>query len=310
MANFSQNENFFELIQVSCTASLHGKFYMYSLAAFNVFLSITATLGNILILVALRKESSLHPQSKLLFRCLTLTDLFVGVLSQPLFAVHFIFIAHQRPQFCYTAMSIEDIAGRSLSAVSLFTVTVISVDRLLALLLGLRYKQKVTSRRMRGALISIWILNIALSSLRLLSPIIISRVTSVLICTLLVTSAFCYTKIYLTLRHHQVEIQEMHQGQPNEGRTPRNVARYRKTVSTALWVQLILVACYLPFGIVTALSHPYTSSHNLAVRLALTLVLLNSSLNPILYCWKIRGVRLAVKDMIRQFCTSSCWTQM
>ena len=142
MANFSQNENFFELIQVSCTASLHGKFYMYSLAAFNVFLSITATLGNILILVALRKESSLHPQSKLLFRCLTLTDLFVGVLSQPLFAVHFIFIAHQRPQFCYTAMSIEDIAGRSLSAVSLFTVTVISVDRLLALLLGLRIQTK------------------------------------------------------------------------------------------------------------------------------------------------------------------------
>ena len=111
MANFSQNGHFFEPIEVHCTVSLHGN------------LSITASLGNILIFVALRKESSLHPLSKLLFRCLTLTDLFVGVLSQPLFAVSLIFIAHERLQRCYTALSIVDIAGRILSAVSLCTRT-------------------------------------------------------------------------------------------------------------------------------------------------------------------------------------------
>ena len=123
MANFSQNGHFFEPIEVHCTVSLHGNLYMYSLAALNVLLSITASLGNILIFVALRKESSLHPLSKLLFRCLTLTDLFVGVLSQPLFAVSLIFIAHERLQRCYTALSIVDIAGRILSAVSLCTRT-------------------------------------------------------------------------------------------------------------------------------------------------------------------------------------------
>ena len=123
MANFSQNGHFFEPIEVHCTVSLHGNLYMYSLAALNVLLSITASLGNILIFVALRKESSLHPLSKLLFRCLTLTDLFVGVFSQPLFAVSLIFIAHERLQRCYTALSIVDIAGRILSAVSLCTRT-------------------------------------------------------------------------------------------------------------------------------------------------------------------------------------------
>ena len=232
-----------------------------------------ATLGNILILVALRKKSSLHPPSKLLFRCLTLTDLYFGVLTQPLFAVSLIFIAHQRLQFCYTALSIVDFAGRSLSIISLCTVTVIRVDRLLPLLLGLRYRQTVTSRRMRGALISIWILNIALCSLPLLSPNIISLVSNALIYTLLVTSAFCYMKLYLTLRHHQVEMLEMHQVQPNGDGTPRNHARYRKSVSTALWVQLTMVACYLPFSVVAALSHPFTSSHNLAIRITLTLIL-------------------------------------
>ena len=125
MANFSQNGHFFEPIEVHCTVSLHGNLYMYSLAALNVLLSITASLRNILIFAALRKESSLHPLSKLLFRCLTLifTDLFVGVLSQPLFAVSLIFIAHERLQLCYTALSIVDIAGRILRAVSLSTRT-------------------------------------------------------------------------------------------------------------------------------------------------------------------------------------------
>ena len=307
MANFTKNGYFVDTIQVSCTASLHGNLYLYSLAALNIFLSITASLGNILILVALCKESSLHPPSKLLFRCLTLTDLFVGVFLQPLFAVQLMSIAHRRLQLCYTVVGINDIAGRSLSGVSLCTLTAISADRLLALLLGLRYRQTVTLRRVRGTVICIWILNIALSNLRLLSRAVISRVGSASIYILLVASVFCYIKIYLTLRHHQVEIQDLaNQEQPDRERIPVNIARYRKTVSTALWVQLTLVACYLPYGIAAAVTHPYTSSDNLFGRLTLTLVLLNSSLNPILYCWKIRGVRQAMKDIIKQFCSSSC----
>jgi len=57
------------------------------LSALNIFLSITASLGNALILVALHKKSSLHPPTKLLFQCLAITDICTGVISQPLFAV-------------------------------------------------------------------------------------------------------------------------------------------------------------------------------------------------------------------------------
>ena len=57
-------------------------------SAVHIFLSITAFLGNFLILAALNKESSLHPPSKLLYRCLATTDLLVGLVSQPLFATY------------------------------------------------------------------------------------------------------------------------------------------------------------------------------------------------------------------------------
>ena len=53
----------------------------YFFVSVNVILSITTLLGNILILIALHKDLSLHPPSKLLFRCLSCTDLFEKQLS-------------------------------------------------------------------------------------------------------------------------------------------------------------------------------------------------------------------------------------
>ena len=55
------------------------------LAGVNIFLAIAASLGNGVILMALPKVSSVHPPTKLLFQCLAVTDLCVGVIIQPLF---------------------------------------------------------------------------------------------------------------------------------------------------------------------------------------------------------------------------------
>ena len=60
------------------------------LAGLNIFLAITASLGNALILIALHKVTSIYPPTKLLFRCLAVTDLLVGLISQPLY-VTFLF---------------------------------------------------------------------------------------------------------------------------------------------------------------------------------------------------------------------------
>ena len=70
------------------------------LAVVNVILSLTAILGNFLILVALRKESSLHPPSELLYRCLATTDLLVGLVSQPLQVIYWISIANEHWNLC------------------------------------------------------------------------------------------------------------------------------------------------------------------------------------------------------------------
>ena len=71
-----------------------------SFSAVNIFLSITAFLGNFLILAALNKESSLHPPSKLLYRCLATTDLLVGIVSQPLYATYWMSLVYEHWTLC------------------------------------------------------------------------------------------------------------------------------------------------------------------------------------------------------------------
>ena len=273
----------------------------------NISVSITAFLGNTLILVALKKESSLHPPSKLLYRNLAITDLCVGMIAEPVYVAYFMSVLSDKWDICFYANLLSFFTGVLFSAVSLFTLAVISVDRLLALLLGLRYRQVVTLKRTLMTLIGGWILCIVGILAYLWDPIVTSWCVRVALSVCLVTSFVCYVKIFLILRHNQIQVLDhLLQRQMNQP-VSLNMARYRKAVSAALWVQMTLVVSYLPFLITEAL----TPQRGMPLSLYLgreftgTLVLLNSSLNPLLYCWKIREVGQAVQDTIRDLLCSS-----
>ena len=131
--------------------------YAYYFSSIHILLSLTAFLGNSLILVALHKESSLHPPSKVLYRCLATTDLLVGLVIHPLAVIHFMSFIHEDWGRCRWKYHAIFISGYALCSVSLSTTTTISVDRLLALLLGLRYRQIVTVKRIQVILVTFWI---------------------------------------------------------------------------------------------------------------------------------------------------------
>ena len=282
------------------TGGSHDK--LIYLAAFNVFLSITAFLGNTLILVALRKASSLHPPSKLLLRCLAVTDLCVGLIAEPLLVVYWMSLVQEYWDFCRYVYYISYISGFILCSVSLLVLTAISVDRLLALLLGLRYRQVVTLKRLYVIVVTFWIVSTVVAVCFLVNRLVNSWYSYTVIPLSLVISVICYTKIFLGLRHRQKRRELVQRENPTQ--TIRlNTARYRKAVSSALWLQLVLAACYLPYSVVSFLfsDHGNLSSFSFfAWQLPVTLVYLNSSLNPFLYCWKITEVRQAVRRTIRQ----------
>ena len=163
-----QNQNTFMVEQLYCsldvTAGIHG--HLTFISALHAFLSITAFLGNTLILVALGKDSSLHPPSKLWLCSLATTDLCVGLIVEPLYVTLLVIVVSERCNIGFRAAVAVSITGYSLCIVSLFTLTAISVDRLLALLLRLRYKQVVTLKRVYVIIITFYVVSTAFSAMK------------------------------------------------------------------------------------------------------------------------------------------------
>ena len=291
-----------------CSVWVDGTHTIIFLVILNILLSITAFLGNALIFVALQKVSSLRPSSKLLFRCLVVTDLSVGLITQPIYIMFL--MSPENSAKCRYAEFITEIVSVVFCGVSLLTLSGISVDRLLALMLGIRYRHVVTLGRVRIIVALFWLLSSATSMTYLYNDFITMLITSTSLLLCAGTSTFCYSKIYLTLRHHQAQVRDnLQPEQPNEARGRLNAERYRSFVSSALWVQMVFVACYLPYGIATiivTLSKTYPSYLAVIFEFSFSILVFNSSLNPILYCWRIREVRKAVKKIIRKlFCLSS-----
>ena len=273
------------------------------LATLNILSAMIALIGNSLVILALLKTTSLHPPSKVFLGSLALTDLCVGVVSQP----SYVMILLLRGKICLYLQIIAIISIALFGGVSLLTVTAISVDRLLALKMMLRYKQVVTSRRTRFTVVIFWLVSVIISIMLVVNSFIILHIICTVLLLCMVTSTFCYARIYNILRHHQNQIQVIHvQAAPlSEGSSSLIViSRYKKTVSGALWVQGVFLACYSPylFAIIFILTGKSISSFRFFWELAVSLVLLNSSLNPFIFCWKIDGVRKAAKDVIKSWC--------
>ena len=160
-ANFTEDEDQKTFKKIDCSAEFYttgvnGE--LIFLSSLNIILSIAAFLGNTLILVALNKESSLHLPSKLLYRNLAITDLCVGIIVEPLYVTNWTSVVKERWDVCYYSLRTAAFSGYTLCVVSALTLTAISVDRLLALLLGLRYRQVVTLKRTHIAVIGLWIM--------------------------------------------------------------------------------------------------------------------------------------------------------
>ena len=291
MVNLTEGANV-TVMKTPLSASI--RIEIIAIAAANILFSITASLGNILILIALRKVISIHPPTKLLFQCLAITDLGVGLISQPLMATLFLLTDNIDIEIWKICSQLHSSLSITLCGVSVFASTALSVDRLLALFLG--YRHVVTLKRIRAVLAS--------GCLALLLTVLVWNfrtkpagiIITIFLTLCLIISLFSYTKIVLRLRQ---------QGQANTGGSPLNLERYKRTVVSVALVHLALVICYLPFNIFNTLIHLKGIHPNIyfLYHFTTTLLFLNSSLNPFLYCWRIKEIRQAVKATITRFCT-------
>ena len=197
------------------------------------------------------------------------------------------------------------ISAYLLCAASFFGIIALTVDRFLAIHLHLRYQELVTHKRVVTVVISVWVWCSCLSLFvlnRVLENVLdIINATIGAVC--LTTTGLIYCKIYSIVRHHTNQIHAL-QLQPvgqNQSGGLANAARLKKTTLATFYVYVVFVVCFLPYICVKAAYRIYGESE---LRLHLlyystTLVYLNSSLNPLIYCWKMRNIRKAVISVLR-----------
>ena len=273
------------------------------LSVINTVLAIATVVGNTVILIAFHKETSLHRPSKALLRNLVASDLCVGFAELALVG-KWNSILQEQWRVCRLFFHAQDMGTVISILVSLCTLTAISVDRLLALLLGLRYRQIVTLRLVYVVVIVIWILiGFGMAILTMLNRDAVKIVKALGIAVCLMTSTFCYTRIFFKLRYQRTQVHSSPSQQDNQT-ISLNILRYRKTVFTSLWLQMSLVFCYLPYLLLSPFAYnqieeKHSSTLYTQFYSTLTLMFSNSALNPILYCWKIKEVRRVMMEILQ-----------
>ena len=267
-------------------------------AILNSIIAIVATLANILVFSAFRKSTSLRLSSKLLIGNLVLTDLVVGLLLQPLFVVFLVAKAKGLAGIRCFAIVATGVIGITLACVSVMTMTAICLDRYIALFFHLRYREIVTTKRVCAILFMIWSFVGFYASTWVWSKLVQSSFIIVTMGIAFLVTSVAYIKIYRGLRHHHG-----HQvGAEQQTGNTLNVAQYRRSASSMMWIYCIFILCYSPFFCAKVVRQfvQHTVVIQCILEFSITIVGLNSCLNPFVYCLRLPEIRIAVLRTLRK----------
>ena len=185
-------------------------------------------------------------------------------------------------------------------------MTIISLDRFAALHYHMRYVTMVTTTRVLCTLLTIWLIIFLSLGIFFWNIILYFVIAAVVIVICLLISSFCYIRIFQIVKRHKAQIQA-HQQAVQNAHDNLNIMRLKKSSMNTFVFYIVLLICYFPmfFNFVLMATNTMakiTRNWNFYT----TIVFLNSSINPILYCLRLSDLRSAtVKTARKMFCKHS-----
>ena len=287
----------------SCiTLVSHRRSFFLGFCVLNFVFSLVATLGNLLVIRALVNNSTIPATVKKLFLSLAFSDLAVGLCSQLMTAIISAVMLKMASSgddlafFCPTVLIVHLYFQYLLAFASFLNVIVIAFDRLLAVSLHLRYQELVTPVRVTIVLVSLWLTSCVSAFLYifLLKGFPLAAVISVIGYVL---TTLAYVRIYKVVRYHQNQIYSQNQLQNAQ---TREAHRQRKSAYNSLFVSVVFFSLLFSFVALynTVYDKHLWNSFLTALSASIFLIYLNSSLNPLFYCWRYREIRQIVKKTV------------
>ena len=205
---------------------------------------------------------------------------------------------HNFDVFCPIIFTFYHFSAFLLASASFFTVTTMALDRFLAIYFHLRYHELVTSNRVTAVLAVLWLL----SSICTTVDITILRYAYIIVAIevfgLLVSTAIF---IYLSrvVKYHQNMIPK--QCELEKGGAMEKL-REKKSFANASVVYVVFLVCYIPHlcCAIALMNDEFRLSYRVANHVSVFLIFLNSSLNPLVYCWRYKEIRNHLKRTLKQ----------
>ena len=277
-----------------------------ALCILNSFLSYTAFSFNIVTINAIKKTSSLSKNLKTLLLSLAISDLGVGLLAQPMYVTQLAVKwkqLNENDSFYIGISNAHLILTNIFAPITFYVLAVLCAERFMAIRLHLRYQELVTHKRIASAVISVWVLSGLFSLLRLWTPkMVMYGFFALFACLCYMAATWFSVRIVLLVRKQINVIHILQVHQVTRSGQMANVIRLRKFAIASVYLYAIFLVCYLPNTCVLlaiASNGPSTSLRHLQF-FTMTLVFLNSTLNPLIYCWKMKHIRHTVVNMLRQ----------
>ena len=265
-------------------------------ATINAVCSPFAVVANFLVVLVIVRKVAPHTPSNVLLASLACSDLMVGMVVQPCYVVFRLYenISHLVPPCLLRIVYSESFWV--CYGVSFLTLSAISIERYIALHLHLRYKELVTTQRVLIMAVIIWVLDIALTFMEWIaqSKLLRNCHAALLLFCLLVTCV-THLKIFLILRRHQRQINGISR-MPSKRKT---FQRQNKLAVSVSYIVVIYVTCNTPVLFVMAYNFAGGHLNNLNVfSWTDTIAFLNSSINPVIFCWRNRAIRRPVLNVL------------
>ena len=270
-------------------------------SSFSAFLSVTAIIFNIVAILAVRRTLSLPKNFKILLLNLAVADAGVGLISQPFnLAILITDIESHHLKYLPQIKKVYESTTSLLCVASFLSVTALAADRFLAVHLHLRYEELVTNKRVASAVIAVWTVSVTIALLRVWKEITAFAIVATFLMICLIVIALFYCKLHLVVKYHteQIMAQQIQCTESNNELERVHAERQKRSAFMVFYIYLALLICYLPL---TILSTIYSLGIEVPAIVGLVcdiLFMLNSSLNPLIYCWKIKHIRHAAKALL------------
>ena len=213
---------------------------------FNIFLTYTAFMLNIVTIYAIYKTSTMPKTLKTLLLSLACSDVAVGLFSQPLYTVFLINWLRLDNPGCNT-QQVRTISSTLFSAASFLGVVAVSVDRFLAVHLHLRYQGFVSHRRVVVVVVSIWVYSAFVSLVTLWGLLSAwNLINTITVAFGFIITLVVYIRIYQTVRRHKNHIQSMQIRDEAQSEEIKNLTALIKYTVGIFHVYLVFLVCYLP----------------------------------------------------------------